>query len=67
MDEKEMTLEDFRAELATMDSLDRGRFEIAKGAIQEIVKRFPGVGLMAVAYVCAEEAAKMPDPPGAQP
>lgn len=65
MDEHQQNLQDFDADLASMAPAQRAMFELAKASIYEIIKKFPGVGLMAVAYICADEASKIPDLPGA--
>ena len=61
MNEHQEILKEFDGELATMCPTERANFDKALAEIRATLVRYPGVGLMAVAYVSTDECAKRED------
>lgn len=58
MNEFKQTLQEFDAEIVEMPACHRADFDKAVAEIRATLQRFPGIGLMAVAYVSTDECAK---------
>lgn len=55
------TVADFKVQLVQMPATEVAGFMLARGEILSILQRYPAFGHMALGYVCAEEAAKLPN------